>query len=128
MTDAVHLFALAERQRDWLAARQAAIAGNVANAATPGYRARDVAPFAAAWARAEAGLAVTHAAHLRPADQAPGAAATVPAEAWEVSHSGNSVRLDQEMLRAGEVHRAMALNAAVVRAFHRMSLHGLRSP
>ena len=42
--------------------------------------------------------------------------------AWEIIHSGNSVSLEQEMIKAGEVNRAYALNTSVVKAFHRMLL------
>ena len=39
-------FHVASRRMDWLAARQQAIAENVANADTPGYVGRDVSSFA----------------------------------------------------------------------------------
>ncbi len=42
----IHLFDLAARQAQWLSVRQATVAGNVANANTPDFRARDVQPFA----------------------------------------------------------------------------------
>ena len=38
-------FDLASRRLDWLAARQETVAGNIANADTPGARAQDVASF-----------------------------------------------------------------------------------
>ena len=41
----VHLFDLAAQQARWLSARQVAVAENIANANTPGYRAADVPPF-----------------------------------------------------------------------------------
>lgn len=40
------LFSLAERRLQWLESRQSVLAGNVANANTPGYVSKDVAPFA----------------------------------------------------------------------------------
>jgi flagellar basal-body rod protein FlgB len=40
------LFDLAERRLQWLGARQAVLAQNVANADTPGWAQRDVMPFA----------------------------------------------------------------------------------
>ena len=42
----VYLFDLAARHTRWAAARQATIAGNIANANTPGYKALDIEPFA----------------------------------------------------------------------------------
>ena len=41
----VYLFDLASAQQHWLAVRQATVAENVANANTPGYVGKDVAPF-----------------------------------------------------------------------------------
>ncbi|MFT9341734.1 MAG: flagellar basal body protein, partial [Acetobacter sp.] len=40
------LFSLAERRLQWLESRQSVLAGNVANANTPGYVSKDVTPFA----------------------------------------------------------------------------------
>ena len=41
----VQLFELASQQAHWLSARQVAVAENIANANTPGYKAADVPPF-----------------------------------------------------------------------------------
>ena len=35
-------------------------------------------------------------------------------------HSGNSVSLEKEMIKASEVNRSYKLNTSVVKAFHRM--------
>ena len=43
-------------------------------------------------------------------------------EPWEVTHSGNNVSLEQELLKAGEINRAYRLNTSVAKAFHRMIL------
>ena len=43
----VPLFALAERRLAWLDQRMQALAGNIANADTPRFLPRDLAPFAA---------------------------------------------------------------------------------
>jgi flagellar basal-body rod protein FlgB len=43
-------------------------------------------------------------------------------QGWEVTHSGNTVSLDQELLKAGEVNRSFALNASILKSFHRMLL------
>ena len=45
MVQPVNLFALASQQAKWLAARQSAVAGNIANVNTPGYGAVDIEPF-----------------------------------------------------------------------------------
>ena len=41
---------------------------------------------------------------------------------WDVTHSGNSVSVEQEMMKAGDVNRAYALDTSIVKAFHRMYL------
>ncbi|HET6378836.1 MAG TPA: flagellar basal body rod protein FlgB, partial [Methylocella sp.] len=45
---------------------------------------------------------------------------------WEVTHSGNSVTLEQELLRSGEVTAAYSLNMAVTKAFNRMLMASLK--
>lgn len=122
------VFALASRQASWLLARQAAVAQNVANANTPGYKATDLAPFEANLQPAGLQLAVTSPGHMSlggtPAAQA---LADTTAEAdGETSYSGNSVSLEQEMMKAGEVARAYSLNTAIVKAFNSMVLQGAK--
>ena len=60
----VNLFDLAAKQSQWLAVRQSAIAGNVANANTPGYTAMDVEPFDKVLDRTAVSLISTDAGHL----------------------------------------------------------------
>ena len=43
-------------------------------------------------------------------------------EPWDVTHTGNSVSLEQELIKAGDVNRAYRLNTSVAKAFHRMIL------
>jgi flagellar basal-body rod protein FlgB len=115
----VYLFDLASRQARYLSVRQATVAGNIANADTPGYKARDVRPFAEVLSRTGLDLAATRPGHL----QAEGSAAAVkvkPAESWDSIEDGRSVSLEQEMLKSNEVARDFSLNTAVVKAFHRM--------
>lgn len=76
------------------AQRHSLIAENVANADTPGYRARDLEPFAAAVRRAA--VDGDGAAARRLTAVSPGAA----------SPNGNTVSLEDQMLRAGEAARA----------------------
>jgi flagellar basal-body rod protein FlgB len=41
-------------------------------------------------------------------------------ESWSTVHSGNSVSIEQEMLKAGDVSRSYSLNTNLVKSFHRM--------
>lgn len=122
----IYLFDIASRQARWLAARQAAVAGNIANVDTPGFRARDVEPFAEVLDGTRVEMARTSAAHLTPAAFAPGGAGTAESDGWEIKHSGNSVTLEAELLKAGEVTRGFRLNTGIVGAFHKLMLTGVK--
>jgi flagellar basal-body rod protein FlgB len=105
------------------AARQALVAENVANADTPGYRPRDLAPFADTYHAADgAAMRRTRTGHL---GDGPGAARDGAALAARtaLSPGGNGVSIEREMVAAGEVRREHDLALAV----YRSSLTLLRS-
>lgn len=96
-------------------ARQSVIAENIAHADTPGYRARDIPGFAEAMTE-PTGFAprATRPGHMARPDQPrfePRAAATLGAE----SPNGNSVALEEEMVRAAEVRASHDLALGVYR-------------
>lgn len=106
---------------------QAVIAANVSNANTPDYRAKVVQPFADVLDRTQLQLASTNSAHVG-LDAAEQQAVAVKAEnPWETTESGNSVSIEQEMIKAGEVNRSYALNTDVVKAFHGMLMASVKS-
>jgi flagellar basal-body rod protein FlgB len=107
-------------QGRWLAVRQATVAQNVANASTPGYKGLDVTPFADVYDQYQATMVSTNPAHFGGDQMEPTSLAAKDANAWEVTHSGNSVSLEQEMLKANEVNRAYSMNTAVMKAFNQM--------
>ncbi|WP_371347771.1 flagellar basal body rod protein FlgB [Ancylobacter sp. IITR112] len=125
--DKIFLFDLASRHADWASVRQATIAANIANANTPAYKAADVEPFAAVLDSTHLTQARTSAGHLSPTGAEAMRAEVKPAESWEVSESGNTVSLDQQMVKAAETNGAFTLNTSVVRAFHRMVLASVRN-
>lgn len=108
------IFEIASRQAEWLALRRAHVASNIANVNTPGYRAREVMPFDAYLQRATS-------AGASPGLDAAGGETNEEALA-ETLESGNSVNLENELLKSSEIARNHALNAGMVRAFHRMLL------
>jgi len=59
---------------------------------------------------------------MTPPDSAAAATGVRNEEPWEVTHTGNSVSLEQELIKAGDVNRAYRLNTSVAKAFHRMIL------
>ena len=122
----MYLFSLASQHSEWLAARQAVTAANIANADTPGYKARDVAAFDSVLHHTQLGLAVTSAGHmdltgsgLKQADQTRG-------ESWDTAVSGNSVTLEAELIKLGEASRQNALDQGLTKIFHRMILTSLK--
>lgn len=118
----IHLFALASDHARWLGVRQSTVASNIANANTPGFAAMDVEPFESVMNSTELSLAATNPAHMRTASGDASGVEVGNETPWEVYHSGNSVSLEQELIKAGQVTGAYQLNTGVVKAFHRMLL------
>jgi flagellar basal-body rod protein FlgB len=123
----IHLFSIASQYNKWLSVRQSAVASNIANANTPGFKAQDVLPFESILDQANLALASTQPGHVSYAPPSVPTTEVRPDDSWEVSHSGNSVSLEKEMLKAGEVNRAFSLNTSVLKAFHRMLLTSAKS-
>ncbi|PWK59794.1 FlgB family protein [Roseicyclus mahoneyensis] len=95
MFDRLEIFALASARAQHAAARQAVVAQNIANADTPGYRARDISSFDETWREMQMGGGPRDGLPVRTID-ANGTA----------SPNGNSVSLELEMLRGIEAQRA----------------------
>lgn len=126
----VNLFDLAAQQARWLAVRQATVAGNVANANTPGYLAADVEPFDKVLDRTGVTLASTQASHVGAAGSSSGDAGSFGVrqpDGFAVRTGEDKVVLEQELMKTGEIRRAFELNTAVVKAFHRMIMLSTRS-
>jgi flagellar basal-body rod protein FlgB len=122
----VYLFDIASSHERWLSLRQASISANVANANTPGFKAQDIEPFSKLIDAQAIPVATTSPMHLT------GGTSLRPQgmrkeDSWEVVHSGNSVSLEQEMLKAGDINRDYSLNTAIVKSFHRMFLASAKS-
>lgn len=122
----VYLFDLASSYAKWLSLRQASISSNVANANTPGYKAQDIEPFSKLLDQRVVPLAVTSPLHLA-SETSLRPQGTRKEDSWEIVHSGNSVSLEQEMVKAGEINRDYSLNVAIVKSFHRMLMSSAKS-
>jgi flagellar basal-body rod protein FlgB len=120
--DPVNLFDLATRQAQWLAVRQSTVAGNIANVNTPGYTAKDVESFERVLDRAAVTLRATQQGHLDGDGVNKGIAVKPQESDAAVLPSKNTVVMENELLKAGEVRRAFELNTAIVKAFHSMML------
>ena len=118
----IYLFNIASQRSHWLAVRQETVTGNIAHANTPGYAAKDVQPFEAVLQSSHLAMATSDPAHV--ADTTPGPDRVEAAEEddWQTYDSGNTVSIEKELVKAGEVNSAFALNNSVVKTFHRMLL------
>ncbi|GGH58643.1 FlgB family protein [Frigidibacter albus] len=95
---------MAQAMASHAAQRQNAVAQNVANADTPGYAARDLAPFAETYAAEGMALRQTRLGHL--GTEGSPAAGLIPREGPGTrSPNGNSVSLETEMVKSVEVKR-----------------------
>ncbi len=124
--DPINFFSLASQQNRWLSVRQSVLAQNVANVNTPGFKALDVEPFEAVLNSTGIEMRKTQATHLSPTGGAGSDAATEESAKWQVVHSGNSVSLEEQMLKSGEVAGAYARNTSVIKTLHRMLLASSR--
>lgn len=116
INDAQMLVAL-RRELSLAAARQAVAAGNLANASTPGFKARQLDFSRTLDDTLATTLRVTNARHLQP----PGAGGPPTRETPDVAarRDGNTVQIDRELLEmtqaAGEFSRAQTALAAKFR-------------
>lgn len=120
----IQLFDLASKQAEWLSARQEVVAGNIANASTPKFRAKDVTPFNAVLDQTHIGMARTHPGHIFDAtsSQNVGVVDAKLDQEIGIQESGNTVGLAEELAKSGEIKRQYELNAQLIKSFHRMML------
>lgn len=110
--ESMSFFQLASQRMQWLAARQQVVSENIANADTPGFKARELSPFAEMLAGARpGGVATTHAAHIAGGGTGGGLRVTPDETAWEQSLDGNSVVLEQQTVKASEIGEGYQLAA-----------------
>lgn len=122
----IQLFDLASRQAQWLTVRQNVVAGNIANANTPHYKAKDVKPFESVLQDAGIQMAATNKMHFTDGLATSQVAEVGMVDGVQIQQSGNSVAIEQEMMKTGEIKRDYELSAGLVKAFHRMMLMAVR--
>lgn len=118
--NSIFLFDITSQRNQWLSLRQTAISSNIAHANTPGYEAVDVAPFESVLQTSQLELARSDQGHFGLSGRQRHDLDVPQEDKWHVYDSGNSVSLEKEMVKAGEVNGAFALSNNVIRAFHRM--------
>lgn len=117
----IFLFDLASQRNQWLSIRQAAISGNIANANSPGYEALDVQPFEDVLQTSRLEMTRSDPMHVSQPGQRLAELDEGP-DHWQTYNSGNSVSLEKELVKAGDVNSAFSLTNSVVKSFHRMLL------
>lgn len=122
----MHLFEVASRHMTWVAERQMVTAANIANADTPGYRAREINPFSSYLEGPAVQLATTSPMHLSISPGELRSAGTRAGAGWNTSHSGNNVSIEKELMTASSSNRMMNIDASIVRSFHRMLLSSVK--
>jgi flagellar basal-body rod protein FlgB len=122
----IYLFQVVSQKSEWLSARQTAVASNVANANTPGYRALDVQPFSAVLNTSPLAMAATSPGHMSPTLSPLDSLREIEAAPSEETLSGNTVNLEQQMINLGDVNRDFSMTANIRRAFHQLILSALK--
>ena len=124
--ESIQLFELASRQAEWLSVRQSIVSGNIANANTPGFRAKDVTPFDAVLQNTNMAMAATNPLHITDPSTDRYVVESQVNEGSAEQLSGNSVELADELMKEGLVKRDYDLNTAIVKSFHKMMLMTVR--
>lgn len=122
----IQLFELASKQAEWLTVRQSVISGNVANANTPTYRAKDVTPFENVLQNTDMPMAATNPMHFTDTSADTYVVQSKTDDGSAAQLDGNSVDLSDELMKEGMVKRDYDLNTGIVKAFNRMMLMTVR--
>ena len=114
MLEKLEIFRMAHGLAAHASARQSAVASNMANADTPGYKASDIASFAESYQAGQASNAMraTRAGHLEFGGGMPAAFQSIT-DAGQASPNGNTVSLETEMMKATEVRHQHDLALSV---------------
>ena len=123
----IGLLSALQQRMGWLNDRQKVVAQNVANASTPGYKphdlqAQDFGAMVAGEGESNLGLTMTSAMHMAPEGGGVTRGKEIVALDSETTMDGNSVVLEEQMLKMAESR--MQFQAAV--AFYQKSLAMVR--
>ncbi|MEX1661211.1 FlgB family protein [Thioclava sp. 15-R06ZXC-3] len=116
MFEKIEILQMASAMATHASARQNAVAQNIANADTPGYAARDLASFESLYqSESTSGMRATRAGHVG-ADHTVSASFEARIDPGTMSPDGNSVSLEDEMVKAVEVKRQHDTALAIYRS------------
>jgi flagellar basal-body rod protein FlgB len=119
----MNVFDALSRHVNWASQRHSVAAANVANLDTPGFRAKEVAPFALEINATAMRIMRSHERHMG----AQGVTGEKHLEVFEQhtideTHSSNNVSAENEMRVIGDATRAVSSSTALFKLFHRMSI------
>lgn len=118
----VYIMKLANQHQNWLSLREATVAQNVANANTPGYQAKDVESFSSLFDKKQVHMRGTQPGHMSAIDATERSEEVENKDSWDITYSGNSVSLEQEMMKVNEIARDHALTTSIMKSMHQMML------
>lgn len=114
-------FNLASQRLGWLAEGQRVVAENVANADTPGFKARKVSEFERMLEASGASeLTTTDARHISGTGGSTNLKASVDENTWGESLNGNTVILEQQTIKANEIGESYQVAASLYRKGHEL--------
>jgi flagellar basal-body rod protein FlgB len=116
------IFTLAERKLEWIDQRQRILAQNIANADTPDYQPRDLAPFESHLRRLTVIPARTNPLHLAGFTQGVPGADVVAAEH---APDGNAVNLEDQMTKVADDENSQALAGNLWKSYMGMFMTAL---
>jgi flagellar basal-body rod protein FlgB len=121
-----YVLQLAAQRTQWLSSRDELIAANIANANTPGFQATDLQPFSSILDKAQVSMVSTNPSHLSLSGDAFAEARVVETNPSETTLSGNSVSVENEMTKLGEVNRDYTMATNIKRVIHQMMMSALK--
>lgn len=101
--NAASLSTALQAKMDYLIARQNVVSGNIANASTPGFIAKDLA-YKAGNKGSTLPMAGTNSKHIRASGASIGGFAVTEDKTF-VRNDGNSVRIDEQMLKMANIQQ-----------------------
>jgi flagellar basal-body rod protein FlgB len=123
---AIYLDQLSAQRTQWLHLRQSLTASNVANANTPGFLAQDISPFTSVLAQTQLVMSADNPGHIAPTEADYASPRPEEEDGSNSTLSGNSVNLEGEMMKLGDIGRESNTVNAIKKIYHQMMLSALK--
>jgi flagellar basal-body rod protein FlgB len=116
-TAAIPLFALAKSRLNWIEQRQALLARNLANAATPGFEPRDLKDFASNLGRPGAAAPRRTQPNHLPGPARTGQHPEITPRPHARSPDGNAVAIDEQLMKIADTETAQGTTTMIHRKY-----------